>query len=193
MKDEKRDVGIRIMGAEPDGKVWRITVRKETEPGKDIVLKMFDSLYTRAAADLEASMKTNVFSPWVIEDKGKEQVTEDGTAWKPDWFLLWKKSPPPAHAGGGGGRGPAKSDPVKNDLIERANVRNNDTIKAASELKSDGMRVANTLNVASGVVTNAVALCGKGAGLDQVALLAHQIADLVLEVQRKVEGEAYGR
>jgi len=52
----------------------------------------------------------------------------------PNEHETWIKSPP--KSGGGRGGGPAKSDPVKNEIIQKANKNNNDTIAYASNLKA---------------------------------------------------------
>lgn len=64
----------------------------------------------------------------VITNTTKVEV-KDGKYGAEHWLVAEKKP-------GGGGRGPAKSDPVKNDIIKTANQNNNETMQKASAGKT---------------------------------------------------------
>lgn len=64
-------------------------------------------------------------------DKGEFELFNKPYNNQDQWYLS-----APKKAGGRGGGGPAKSDPVKNEIIKSANKNNNDTIAYASNLKA---------------------------------------------------------
>lgn len=92
----------------------------------------------------------------------------------------WLKSPP--KPSGGGGRGVAKSDPAKNQVIKEANQNNNSTMAEANRLNN----AALCIQCATQVVTAKINL---GEKLDESTMIQRLAEEMFLAAKQMADGK----